>query len=517
MASKAKFARIYELAKGIDTYARDTMLKDDETANSNNVIATGKNSIAKRVGTNLLCTVATAGAINGLGTWTSSGIRQLLSMANGKLYQTQTGTAVAVSAAPTSAGVWTANLATDFCQAGSNVYISNGTDTMRVYDGTTVRIQPNGVIVKYQIYYKNCLYAFGNSTYPSRIYRSGADTFIGDFTNTTANTLATSINISNNDGQDVKTFFKYRDYLYVAKNRSSYRISIASDAVATMSYEMVDAAKGSDSHKATDAVENDVYIYNEYGVHSIGYEPNFLDQIRTKILSLRIDREIQSIEKGVLEDTCGMYFNNMYHFSYKSGGATANDKMAIYDRQRGGWWRYDLGASCFCEYKNTAGTSYLYYGSPTDGKVYYFDNNKKSDVGGAINTIWVSPKYTLGDYTQTKFFLETVLYMGNIQGSPIVSVFVDGKIQNTKQVTIGSPGFQGLGIDPIGTEMIGVGGGSNTVDDIGGSVIIKISVNKMGRSVQLKISESSSDRSWELNGIDISFVKINKLYQPNSK
>lgn len=514
--SQVKFEKIYELAKGIDTYTRDTMLKEDETANASNVIAVGKNSIAKRKGTVLLCTVATAGSVNGLGTWTSAADKQLLAMVNGTLYQIQSGTAVAVSAAPASAGVFTPNLSTDFCQGGANVYISNGTDAMRVYDGTTVRVQTNGVIAKYNIYYKNCLYAMGNPTYPSRLYRSGADTYIGDFTNSTANALATSINISNNDGQDLTSFWKYQDYLYNAKNRSTYRVTVATDSVATMAYEMVDSAKGSDSHKATDAVENDIYMYNEYGVHSLGFEPNYLDQVRTKVLSLRVDDELQAIEKDVLADTCGMYFDNVYHFSYKSGGATANDKMLVYDRQRAGWWSYNLGASHFCEYKNSSGVSYLYYGSATDAKVYYFTSAAKSDNGSAISTVWLSPKYTLKDYTQSKFFLGVVFYVGNIPGEVTFSVFVDGVLINTKTVNLGPTDVGGIGTGMLGESMFGVEGGSEA-SDVGGSGIVKLAVNKMGRNIQVKITESSTDKGWELNGLDVSYVKINKLYQPGTE
>lgn len=515
--TKVLSQKIYELAKGIDTYARDTMLKEDETALASNVISIGKNSISKRKGTSLLCTVSTAHPIDGLGVFASNSGTQLLAMCNGTLYQVQTGTAVAITGTPTSAAVFTPNLSTSFCQAGANLYIANGTDTLRYYDGTTIRERTNGIVAKYLIYYKSCLYGIGNTTYGSRLYRSGTDTYIGDFTYSTANILATSIYVSNNDGQNNTSFFKSQDYLYVTKNRSTYRVSVAADIPGTMSLALVDASRGSDSHNSTDAVENDTFIFNEYGVHSIGYEPNYLDQIRTKIISLRVDKDIQGIDKSSLDDTCAMFFDNVYHFAYRSLGSATNDKMMCYDRQRSGWWLFDLGASCFCEYKNNLGVSYLYYGSPTDGKVYYFDKNKKSDSGSIINTVWLSPKYTLKDYTQSKFFLETVLYMGNIQGSPTISVYVDGKIKNTKTVTIGATGFEGLGIDPIGMEMIGVGGGSANVDDVGGSVIIKLSVNKMGRSIQLKIAESSSDKSWELNGIDISFVKINKLYQPNSR
>lgn len=515
MAGKVKFERIYKLAKGIDTYARDTMLETDETVIGMNVIGTGKNAIKKRKGTSLTCTVATAGAVNGLGTWTSASGRHLLAMVNGTLSRVDSGTAVAVSAAPASAGTFTSGLSTDFCQAGANTYISNGTDAMRYYDGTTVRVRTNGVVAKYMIYYKNCLYAIGNSSFPSRVYRSGADTFIGDFTNSTANPLATSVNISNNDGQDVMTMFKHQDFLYIGKNRATYRLSVAADSVATISYELVDPAKGSDSHKTTDIVENDVYTYNEYGVNAIGYEPNFLDQIRTKIMSLRVDDQIQSIEKDVIEDTCAMYFDNAYHFSYKSGGATANDTMLVYDRQRGGWWKYNLGASCFCEYKDSNGESALYFGSPTDAKIYKFNGSVKSDNALPIHAIWLSPKYTLKDYTQSKFFLTCVLYMGLIPGEFTVTVLVDGVVINVRTVTIGSDGVAGIGIDMIGVSMIGVEGGEEGADS-GGSGVVVMPVNKMGRSLQVKIDQESATGSFELDAIDISHVPINKLYQPNT-
>lgn len=516
MASKVKFERIYKLAKGLDTYARDTMLETDETVTGLNVIGTGKNAIKKRKGTALVCTVATAGAVDGLGTWIGSSGRQLLAMVGGTLYRVDSGTAVAVSAAPASAGTFTSGYSTDFCQGGANTYISNGIDDMRYYDGTTVRIRSNGVVAKYMIYYKNCLYAIGNSSFPSRVYRSGADTFIGDFTNSTANPLATSVNISNLDGQDVMSLFKHQDYLYVSKNRSTYRISVAADSTGTISYELVDPAKGSDSHKATDVVENDIYVYNEYGVHAIGYEPNFLDQVRTKILSLRVDDQIQSIEKSVLEDTCAMYFDNAYHFSYKTGGAAANDAMLVYDRQRTGWWKYDIGASCFCEYKNSDGESSLYFGSPTEAKIYKFDGSVRSDAGDAIHALWVSPKYTLKDYTQSKFFLVVVLYVGLIPGTFTVTVLVDGEVINVKTVTIGSTGFSGLGIEMIGVPMVGVEGGEAIVDD-GGSGVVKMPVNKMGRSVQVKVDQSSATGSYELDAIDIGYVPVNKLYQPNAE
>lgn len=528
--SKIKFLKVDDMSKGINVFARDTMLKKDETAGANNVMPTGKASVTKRPGTALMATISTASVIDGLGTFYSTSSNQLLAMSGGKLWRIETGTAVqvtgvaftAASATPVTAMSSTAvctfasGLRTDFVQAGANVYISNGTDYMRYYDGTNLYLRNNGIVAKYMIYYKNCLYATGNSSYPSRVYRSGADTYIGDFTYSTANSLATSIQVSNNDGQEVTSMFKHQDYLYLTKNRSVYRMSVASDSVATLSIELVDPSRGSDSHWATDSVENDVYIFNETGSHSIGYEPNYLDQIRTKILSLRVDQYIKTIEKDVLDKVCAMYFNNFYHLSYQSGGASVNDSMLIYDRLRAGWWSYDLGASCFTEFKDANGYTKLYFGRPDIGKVYYFDEALKADLGVAFRTKWTSPKYSIDEFIQSKFLLKAILYMGMKPGEIDISVYVNGVLVRTKHAVIGTTGTAGEGGYPIGSEMIGVGTGSLDISDTGGSAIIELAINKMGRNVQIIIEDNTLAKGWELNSLEIAHVPLNKYYQPNT-
>ena len=58
-----------------------------------------------------------------------------------------------------------------------------------------------------------------------------------------------------------------------------------------------------------------------------------------------------------------------------------NDTILVYDRQRLGWWEWQIagsdgsyiGANCFAEWKNTNGETKLYFGSPIDGNIYYFD------------------------------------------------------------------------------------------------------------------------------------------------
>jgi hypothetical protein len=534
MSKNIQAKQIDDLGKGLNLFTRDTMLKENESPVAFNVWATGKNSIKKRPGIVKLGTIAGAAQIDGLGTYYNGTDRQLLAMANGVLYQVQTGTAAAVSAVPASANVFTALKRTDFCQAGGSVFVTNGTEDIRKYDGTTIRTYTGTINAKYLIYYKSCLWAAGNSTAGcgSRLYRSGngatVSAAVGNFTyDGTTNPLATSIDISQSDGQDVKGFFKHQDYLYPLKERSLWRVSCDASSAALITQEMIDPARGCDSHWSIDTVDNDNFMFNEMGIYATGYEPNILDQIRTNVVSLRVDNKLKQIEKSRLDDVVGLYSDNHYYLSYTSGGGGYNDTILVYDRQRLGWWEFQVsdssgnltGANCFTEYKDSNGQTRLYFGSATDGSIYYFDDTIKQDAGWSIITNWKSANMAFGDYSQEKFFSQALLYFGKTPGTPTINIYIDGALAASRTVSIGTSGSAGIGNGMIGTEKMGVGSGSLDIVDSGGGDFIKIPLNKMGRNIQFEIEEEdlTGTKGWELNAIHIQFKPLNTAYQPKTK
>ena len=507
------------LGKGVNTFTRDTMINDTEAAEAVNVWSVGKNSIAKRPGVGLAITLPTSAAVTGLGTYYSGSIRKLLATSGTSVYDIDPilGTATALTAAVASAAVWTAGLRMDMCQAGGFVFFQNGTDELRKYSGSTVTNQTNGVIGKWLIFYKSSLWTAGNTGAGNlaRLYRSGTDANLGDFTNSTANPFATSVYVSKDDGQMLNGFFKHQDFLYPVKERSLWRASQDTSTAATITLELVDPARGCDSHFSIDTVENDNFMFNEKGVYATGYEPNILDQIRTNILSLRIDTKINSIEKANLNDVVGLYHDNHYYLSYASGGASANDTIMVYDRQRLGWWEWDLGANCFSEYKDSTGETKLYFGSALpDGKIYYFDDTLKADNGLSFSTNWKSPKFSFKNYAQSKYFLNVLLYCAKTAGTITYSVYVDGTLTKTATVAIGNTGVAGMGLESIGVPILGVEGGSLQISDSGGGDIVKIPINKTGRNIQIQIEDNTSTQSWELNSIEIQFKKLSPLFQP---
>lgn len=526
MADGLKTQLFDDLGKGINLFTRDTMLKENESADGYNVWAVGKNSLAKRPGIVKLCTIAGATQVDGLGTYTNGATRELIAMANGVLYKVNTGTAVALSAAPTSANVFTALKRTDFCQAGGKLFVANATENIRVYDGTRITDQTGSIVAQYLLFYKGCLWAAGNPSAgnETRLYRSGNDANIGNFTNSTANPIATSTYVSQSDGVSLKGFFKHQDYIYPVKERSLWRASVGTDTLQLITLEMIDPARGCDSHFSIDTVDNDNFMFNEQGIYATGYEPNILDQIRTNIVSLRIDPKLKAIQKTRLDDVVGMYYDNHYYLSYTSGGGTSNDTIMVYDRQRLGWWEFQVsdsngnltGANCFSEYKDTNGQTRLYFGSATDGSIYYFDPTSKQDSGWTIGSVWKSKRFAFGDYSQMKFFFQMLVYVGKTPGDITVRIYVDGVLKKTEPVMIGATGYAGMGIASLGTDTIGVGSGSLDIDDTGGGDFIKIPLNCMGRDIQVEISDNTGTKSYEVNALHFQYKPLSPAFQPGT-
>lgn len=503
---------IDNVGKGLNIFARDTMTLENECVVADNIWSVGKNSVSKRIGTKLLATIASVSNINGLATYYNGATRELLAMAGGKIYKVHTGTASQIGST-----TWTSGLRTDFTQAGGKVFINNGTDVLREYNGTTIADTTNGQKGTMLLYYKGCLWTAGDPAYPTRLYRSGSDTKLGDFTyNASTNPLATSIFVGKDDGQNITGIFKHQDFLYVAKERSLWRVSQSADASGTLSLELIDPARGTDAHQTLDTVDNDQFMFNEMGLFATGYEPSILDQIRTNIISLRIDSRIKNIQKNRLPEVCGIFHDNHYYLSFTSGGGNNNDRVMVYDRQRLSFWEWYVNANCFASYKNTSGHTYLYYGSSTDGKIYYFDETANTDDTTIYTGIWKSPPYSLGDYFQEKFFLQVLLYVGRTPGILEINVYVDGNLHKSKPLTIGNVGFSGIGITSIGVEKVGVGGGGIYITDTGGSTPIKIPINKTGRNIQIQITESTSG-GFELNALEILYKPLEKIYQPGTK
>lgn len=117
---------------GLNTFQDETLIKDSELTEAKNILL-DVDGIQPRYGT-LNYESGTDSNVQGATPYyKSDGTRELLRISNGKLYKY-------VNGVPTQIGstTWSTTADVNFIQARDNVYVFNGVDELRYYNGTTI-------------------------------------------------------------------------------------------------------------------------------------------------------------------------------------------------------------------------------------------------------------------------------------------------------------------------------------------------------------------------------------------
>lgn len=295
------------------------------------------------------------------------------------------------------------------------------------------------------------------------------------------------------------------DRLIVYKERSSYLVeldfvSIGPFYLLNPSYTPISTAVGCSNQDTIAVVENDIFYFGRDGIYVTGYEPNYLNIIRTNEVSARVRPYFEKLSKADYEQACAFYVDNKYILSFPR-----LREMLVYDRERGafaGIWKLPYGISHVQKYTDGSGTERWILGSSETNTVYEFDTGLNNDDGTAIVKRIRTNKDDVGDWTQLailKFFY--VLFRA-ITGSVTVNIIVEdrsGETTTIKTFTItGSEvaGSSGYGIDQYGTTQYGEssGGYSAAATEFTrwGSLF------KQVRLVQIEVTSSSTGANWEL-------------------
>lgn len=295
------------------------------------------------------------------------------------------------------------------------------------------------------------------------------------------------------------------DRIVVYKNYSSYQLELSFVSVGPFSlldinFSPISTSVGCSSQDTIATVENDTFYFGRDGIYVTGYEPNYLNIIRTNEVSARIRPYFEKLNEDDYNQACAMYVDNKYILSFPR-----LREMIVYDRERGafaGIWKLPYGISQMKKYVDGSGTERWVLGSAENNQVYEFEPNINNDDGTAIVKTVRTNKDDVGDWTQLailKFFY--VLFRA-ITGSVTVNIIVEdrsGETTTVKTFTItGSEtaGSSGYGIDPYGSVQYGesAGGYSAAATEFTrwGSLF------KQARLVQIEVTSSSTGSDWEL-------------------
>lgn len=240
------------------------------------------------------------------------------------------------------------------------------------------------------------------------------------------------------------------DKILAYKDHSSYLVTldtviVGNNILLDPQYQPVSTSIGCSNQETVVPVENDIFYFGKDGIYVTGYEPNFLNIIRTNEVSARVRPYFDTLSSADYESACAAYFDNKYILSFPG-----KREMLVYDRERGcfaGIWKLPFGISHMTKYVDDSNTTKWVIGSSESNRVYTFEESVNSDDGTVIYKELKTNKEDFGDWTLLTILRFFYALFGNIVGSTTVNIMVEdrnGNVGNAKTFTISGADVAGI-------------------------------------------------------------------------
>ena len=296
--------------------------------------------------------------------------------------------------------------------------------------------------------------------------------------------------------------------IIVFKEYSSYAVTldtvlIGNYVVLDPQYEPVSTLVGCCNPDTIQTVENDIFYFGRKGIYVVGFEPNFLNLIRTNEISARIRSYLDGLSKSDYDNCNTMYINNKYILSFPD-----RKECIVYDRERGaflGIWKMPFGISKMQNYIDTSGTERWVVGSANSNQTYTFEPSVNSDDGTTISKTLRLKKEYFGSWSLLKIIKLFYIMFRNITGTVTVNILLEDRNGATSTVKTfdisGSEiaGASGWGVDMWGTNMWGTSAGDVVIE--GDELTRWSQLYKSGRIIQIEITSTASNSNFELLGL----------------
>ena len=175
-------------------------------------------------------------------------------------------------------------------------------------------------------------------------------------------------------------------------------------------------------------VENDVFAFGRKGLYSTGQEPQFLNQIRTNEISMRIRNYVQGLTGDDLQKATAAYIDYKYLLSFPTRKETI-----IYDWQRAcfmGPWKTPFAITKWLKYYDTNGAEKWLAGS-NNGQVYEFSPSYISDNGTQIDKTLRTRRDDAGAFNMMKKLQQVYFLFRNVRGQVNANFLVEDRSGNT--------------------------------------------------------------------------------------
>lgn len=310
------------------------------------------------------------------------------------------------------------------------------------------------------------------------------------------------------------------DRIVVYKNYSHYSVALSTVQIGNFvvldpQYQPISTSVGASNHDTIQTVENDTFFFGRSGLYVTGYEPNFLNVIRTNEVSARIRPYLDNLSETDYLTANAMYVDNKYLLSFPQ-----RKEVVVYDRERGsfaGIWKLPWGISHMTNYVDGDGNQRFVQGSYNSNEVYYFDESAKTDDGTAINKTLRTNKETFDDFGLFKLInLFTTLFR-KVQGTVTVNLLVENRDGSTSVaksfdlISSSTLGNIGWGVNTWGVATWGESKGSIVVGSEELSTYTHLF--KSSRLAQVEVLTTQAGSSFELLGLNITATPEGGEYQ----
>lgn len=305
------------------------------------------------------------------------------------------------------------------------------------------------------------------------------------------------------------------DRIVIYKDRASYLVELSTITVGNSSlldpnYVPISTAVGCSSQDTIQTVENDTFYFGRNGLYVTGYEPNFLNIIRTNEISAKMRPYLALLNDTDYTTANAFYVDHKYILSFPQ-----RKEMLVYDRERGAWigpWKMPFGISHMRLYVDSTGTEKWVIGSYEDNQVYTFDTATNSDNGTTIIKTAKTGKTYFGDWSILNIVTFFYVLLRNIVGATTVNIITEDRdgVQSTAvsfSITgAATAGSTGWGTDQWGTAEWGLS--NNILATISSDELTRWGVMfKQARLAQVEVTSTAPNSNFELLKLKLKATK----------
>jgi hypothetical protein len=314
------------------------------------------------------------------------------------------------------------------------------------------------------------------------------------------------------EGFKIRALQPFKEQLYVFKE-DKVGVFDFSTSTGFAFVKDVNLALGAVSQDSVHVAGNDLRGWSREGAFSLGNEPNYADVIRSKLLSPRVQKTVDSITFADIDKISSVYYKNLSIWSLPTRVAgLGNNIMLVYDERYSAWsiWT-GMKAAMFTKFLDKNNTEHLYYGDADSGEIVemlsgYTDRNTPIVFRILTKDFDANLPYKYKTFGMVYFIF------GTVSGKDtVVTILENGGKDKTDYSLTGNTVNQGWGIEEWGVSMWG----ESTSDEAAVSNKLEIKYIDMGSrdlfSAQVQVVNTGVKDLIEVMGV---FFEYSESEQP---